>query len=121
VDFNIFMAVALLAAAGIAVEDVAHLVSFFVNAKGTPTERLGFAMRATFAAILQGSLSTLLNILPMGWHDVPFYRDYFCVPFTTIVFVGLVNGLFFTPGMLAFTSYVASRCTGGTLVKEVAV
>merc|ERR1712217_957955 len=51
--FNIFMASILLAAAGVAVEDVAHSVAHFIMTQGSPN-RISFAMSATFPAIIQG-------------------------------------------------------------------
>merc|ERR1719210_2529112 len=63
-QFNMFIASALLACAGISVEFTAHLVAAFY------LEDSGLAR--TGPAVIQGSLSTLLGILPLAFSPVPF-------------------------------------------------
>lgn len=109
--FNMFMGSALLAALGIGVEDVAHSVAHFVTARGSVAQRLSSAMSATFPAIIQGSLSSMLSILPLAFHPVEFYQMYYFTPFMLIIFFGLLNGLFCTPTMLALMSMFFSPCT----------
>merc|ERR1712187_183693 len=111
--FNIFMASILLAAAGIAVEDVAHSVSHFILSHGTPERRISDAMSATFPAIIQGSLSTMLSITPMAFHPIEFYLKYFFFPFMMVCLCGLFNGLLFTPSLLMLLAFLTRPCTGG--------
>merc|ERR1712217_962538 len=94
VYFNIFMAAVLLAAAGIAVEDIAHSVSHFCSERGSVEHRISSAMMATFPAMSQGAVSTMLSILPMAFHEIEFYLLYYFFPFMMICIVGLMNGLF---------------------------
>merc|ERR1712217_695333 len=110
--FNIFMASILLAAAGVAVEDVAHSVAHFIMTQGSPN-RISFAMSATFPAIIQGSISTMLSILPMAFHSVPFFLKYYFFPFQMVCFCGLINCIIFTPTTLMLIAFLASPCTGG--------
>merc|ERR1711920_36434 len=111
--FNIFMASILLAAAGVAVEDVAHSVAHFIMTQGSPNRRISFAMSATFPAIIQGSISTMLSILPMAFHSVPFFLKYYFFPFQMVCVCGLINGIIFTPTTLMLIAFLASPCTGG--------
>lgn len=120
--FNIFMASILLAAAGIAVEDVAHSISHFISSHGSPTHRISGAMCATFPAIIQGSMSTMLSILPMAFHPIPFYLKYFFFPFMMVCVCGLLNGLFFTPTSLMLLAFLTRPCTGsGKSTSEISV
>merc|ERR1712113_620459 len=91
--FNMFMAAILMAAAGIAVEEVAHSVAHFILSPGSPQHRISHAMSETFPAIILGSMSTMLSLLPIAFHPIPFYLKYFFFPFTTICVCGLLNGL----------------------------
>jgi len=110
-QFNMFMGAILLAAMGIAVEDVVHSVAYFVAARGSVAARLSSAMSATFPAIIQGSLSSMLSLLPLGFHPIEFYQLYYFIPFELICVFGLLNGLFFTPTMLALMGTLTAPCT----------
>jgi len=102
-QFNIFMASAMLACAGMAVEFTAHLAAAFaLEGKGMPTEKkLGRALALTGPAVIQGSLSTLCGIIPMALSPIPFVSKYLFAPFALIVFVGMFNGLIVLPALLA--------------------
>jgi len=117
--FNIFMASVLLASAGIAVEDVAHSIAHFITKDGSVQHRLADSMNATFPAIIQGSVSTILSIAPMAFHPVPFYLVYYFVPFLLISVVGLFNGLICTPALLALMGWISQSCS--TIMNDVFV
>merc|ERR1712107_12674 len=89
VQFNIFMASVLLAATGIAVEDVAHSIAYYVVSRGSVSQRLAKSMSMTFPAIIQGSISTMLSILPLAFHPIPFYPLSFFFPFMMVCCCGL--------------------------------
>jgi len=57
-------------------------------------------MRETYPAIIQGSISTMLSILPLLWHPIPFIRLYMCVPFLILTAVGMIQGMIILPGVL---------------------
>merc|ERR1711972_444722 len=107
------MASILLAAAGIAVEDVAHTVAHFILSNGSAKYRISAAMSATFPAIIQGSISTMLSILPMAFHPIEFYLKYFFFPFQMVCICGLINGLLFTPTSLIMLALLTRPCTSG--------
>jgi len=101
-QFNMFIAAALLACAGISVEFTAHLVAaFYLEDSGlAPVQRLGEGLARTGPAVIQGSLSTLLGILPLAFAPVPFVGKYMFAPFALIVGVGMLNGLLVLPSLL---------------------
>jgi hypothetical protein len=99
-DWNIFTSWTLLAAVAIAIEDVAHTVTFFLAAHGSGEEKLAAAMKDAFIAIIEGSISTLVSIIPMAFHPAPFFLIYFVLPMSTLVVVGIINGVVFVPAIL---------------------
>merc|ERR1712217_191056 len=122
VYFNIFMASILLAAAGVAVEDVAHSVAHFILSNGSAKYRISAAMSATFPAIIQGSISTMLSILPMAFHPIEFYLMYFFFPFMMVCACGLLNGILFTPTSLMLLAFLTRPCSGSRKsVSEISV
>lgn len=101
-QFNIFIAAAVLAATGISVEFTAHIISsFYLQDSSRPgQERLGRALADTCPAVLQGSVSTLLSIAPMALTPVPFVTQYMFSPFAIVVAIGLLNGLVILPALM---------------------
>merc|ERR1719464_2340588 len=65
--FNVFVTAALLMCMGLAIEFTAHVAAAFSHAEGALAQRIGKAMAETFPAIFEGSVSTLLSILPMAF------------------------------------------------------
>ena len=66
--FNMFMDAMLLVTRGIAAEEVDHLVAYFAAARGSVVAELSSAMSATFPTVIQGSLSSMLSLLSLGFH-----------------------------------------------------
>jgi patched 1 protein len=99
-DWNMFTSSIFLASIAIAIEDVAHTVSFFLKASGSREERIAAAMKDAFIALSEGSISTLVSIAPMWFHPVGFYKIYYVIPMSILVLVGIFNGLVFVPAIL---------------------
>ena len=98
--FNMFVAMTLLAASGISIEFVAHLVTAFLQEPGTPQERMVRAVAITAPAILQSSFSTIIGILPMSLSPFAFVVKYMFGMFALVQAIGLLNGLVFLPAFL---------------------
>jgi patched 1 protein len=122
--FNIFVATTVLAAEGISVEFVAHLVTKFVTEQGTPQERLVRSVGQLAPAVIQGSLATFVAILPMVFSEYEFVVKYFFGIWTIVVAVGVLNGLVLLPAILGpigflFTSNASQLTeTGQTVGKS---
>jgi len=98
--FNMFVAMTLLAASGISIEFVAHLVTAFLQETGSPQERVVRAVAITAPAILQSSLSTVVGILPMSLSPFAFVVKYMFGMFALVQAIGLLSGLVFLPAFL---------------------
>merc|ERR1712032_1585383 len=107
--FNTFVVSSVLAGAGISIEFTAHIASSFVLAKGSPERRLAHMMRETYPAIIQGSVSTVLGLLPLTFSRIPFIRQYIVMPFAILVLVGMFDGMVLLPGLLALSARLCSR------------
>jgi hypothetical protein len=105
--YNQFVALALIAAAGISIEFVAHLVAAFLGESGTTQERVTRAWGIVSPAVLQGSLSTLVGIAPMALSPFVFVVKYCFGMFALVQIIGLLNGFVFLP---SFLSMVGSLC-----------
>merc|ERR1711972_235624 len=105
--FNTFVVMSLLAGAGISLEFTAHVASGFVLATGSPEKRLAIMMKETYPAIILGSASTILGVLPLAFSPIPFIIKYIMWPFVIIVLVGMFDGLVLLPGILAFFAYLS--------------
>merc|ERR1711881_178824 len=68
VQYNMFVATGLIACSGLAIEDVAHFVAAFKLTKGSTEHRIATAMKHTYVAIILGSISTFLALIPLGFH-----------------------------------------------------
>ena len=108
-NFNVFVAAISLMGMGFSVEFTAHLAAAFSLAEGPPTERLGTAMSHTFPAIFEGSISTILSILPMAFHPALFFVKYLFGIIALVVAVGLVNGLVVMPALVGIFSPLLHR------------
>jgi len=105
-NFNIFVAALVLFGLGMAVEFTAHFAMAFNSQTGNDdhTERLGLAMAHTFPAVLEGSFSTLVSIIPLAFASNMFTVKYMFGVIALVVVIGLVNGLFIMPGLMALLS-----------------
>merc|ERR1712032_1226933 len=107
--FNSFVVSSVLAGAGISIEFTAHIASSFVLAEGSPERRLAHMMKETYPAIIQGSVSTVLGLLPLTFSRIPFIRQYIFMPFAILVLVGMFDGMVLLPGLLALSARLCSR------------
>merc|ERR1719221_2019151 len=93
---------------GLAIEFTAHVAAAFSHAEGALAQRIGKAMAETFPAIFEGSISTLLSILPMAFSatfgGTMFEVKYFFGSFALVVAVGMLNGFICLPGLLVLLS-----------------
>mmetsp|Transcript_17211 Transcript_17211/g.52305 ORF Transcript_17211/g.52305 Transcript_17211/m.52305 type:complete len:352 (-) Transcript_17211:167-1222(-) len=99
---NCFSAVNVIMAVGFGVEFTTHLV--FVYAReptGSNAERLAHAMHIMLPPILDGSLSTLLSILPLAFSRFPYVVDYFFGLYAIISCFGIFVGMVVLPCLLA--------------------
>jgi len=100
-SFNIFVAVFVLMAMGMSVEFVCHMAASFATGKKKPEAKLAESMKHTFPALLEGSLTTLIGILPLAFHPVTFYVKYLFAINAMVVIIGVINGFVILPSMLA--------------------
>jgi len=112
--FNVLIAAGLLACAGMSVEFSAHVVAAFSLEEGTVVERLAVAMKHTYMAIILGSVSTLIGVIPLAFHPVPFIVKYQFTPFSLAVVFGTINGLFVLPAFLVFAGKLGECCSRRT-------
>jgi len=103
-SFNVFVAAISLMGMGLSVEFTVHLAAAYSLAQGPRAERLGTAMAHTFPALLEGSFSTFLGILPMAFSPVPFTVKYLFGIIALVVAVGVVNGVLIMPGLIGLMS-----------------
>jgi hypothetical protein len=113
--YNQFVAMALIAAAGISIEFVAHLVAAFLGESGTTQERVTRAWGIVSPAVIQGSLSTLVGIAPMALSPFVFVVKYCFGMLALVQIVGLVNGFLFLP---SFLSIAGSLCGSDSKAKS---
>lgn len=106
---NIFVASAIMAAAGMSVEFTAHLVAAFYleEVEVSRRQRLGNALAQVGPAVIQGSMSTLCAVVPMSFTPIPFVWKYLLSPFALTVALGMLNGLVILPVLLDVFSF---RC-----------
>lgn len=103
-SFNVFVAAICLMGMGLSVEFTVHLAAAFSLTQGPRAERLGTAMAHTFPALFEGSVSTLLSILPMAFNPVPFVVKYLFGIIALVVAVGVINGILIMPGLIGLIS-----------------
>merc|ERR1719197_598278 len=75
-NFNFYVASISLLGLGLSVEFTAHLAAAFSMGSGPLAERVSSAIAHTFPAIFEGSISTLLSVLPLAFHPMLFIVKY---------------------------------------------
>jgi hypothetical protein len=75
-------------------------------------------MKETYPAIIQGSVSTLLGVLPLIFSHIPFIRQYIFMPFAILVLVGMFDGMVLLPGLLALSARLCSRKENTTTLSQ---
>lgn len=107
--FNVLIAAGLMASAGISVEFSAHTVAAFAMEEGSVEERLAIAMKHTYMAIILGSVSTLIGVIPLAFHPVPFIVKYQFTPLALAVAIGTFNGMILLPAFLVLAGRLGER------------
>jgi hypothetical protein len=105
-SFNIFVLSMSLMGLAMSVEFVVHLTAAISLGSGDMEERLGDAMLHTVPALLEGSMSTFLGVLPLAFHPAMFFMKYNFTIVTLCVVVGLINGVMVLPAMLCLLGRV---------------
>eukprot|EP00635_Sarcinochrysidales_sp_CCMP3193_P013522 CAMPEP_0118910582 /NCGR_PEP_ID=MMETSP1166-20130328/12657_1 /TAXON_ID=1104430 /ORGANISM="Chrysoreinhardia sp, Strain CCMP3193" /LENGTH=1419 /DNA_ID=CAMNT_0006850049 /DNA_START=89 /DNA_END=4348 /DNA_ORIENTATION=+ len=105
---NCFSAVNVIMIVGFGVEFTTHLVFVYLHYKpasgglaSTNAARLAHAMKVMLPPILDGSLSTLLSILPLSASKFPYVVDYFFGLYAIISCFGIFVGVVVLPCLLA--------------------
>jgi multidrug efflux pump subunit AcrB len=62
---------------GFSVEFTAHIARVFMMSRGSSDERAQNALRVMFIPTVNGAISTLLGVLPMGFANFPYFKLYF--------------------------------------------
>ena len=95
---------------GFCVDFSAHITYAFVTyEKRARSERVADALYALSLPNLQGSVSTILAVCPLGASFAYIFRTFFKVMFLVILF-GTLHGLFILPALLSLIGPQGSEC-----------
>lgn len=83
-------------AVGFSVDYLCHTAHAFEHAAGAPHERAAAALRSIGPSIFKAGLSTFIGICSLAFAPAAFFRTFFALLFSMIVF-GLVGGLALFP------------------------
>merc|ERR1712137_160431 len=67
---------------------------------------------------MEGSISTLLSVLPLAFHPMIFIVKYLFGIIALVVLIGILNGVVFMPALLALLSPILSKCGQGKNLEE---
>ena len=98
---NCFTAVTLVVAVGISVEFTAHFLHHYLLHAGGRVERTRETLALVLPPVLDGSITTLLGILPIAAAKYPYIVMYYFFVYLIIVGVGIAFGLVVLPALLA--------------------
>merc|ERR1712194_61251 len=112
-NFNIFMATFVMMAMGLSVEFTCHLAAAVSTGQGATEDRVSAAMTGCFPALGEGCMTTLLSILPLLFHPIPFFKKYFSVVMLIIIGVGALNGFVIMPSVLGLLGRIKDMRTAG--------
>uniref|UniRef100_A0A5S6QE31 SSD domain-containing protein n=1 Tax=Trichuris muris TaxID=70415 RepID=A0A5S6QE31_TRIMR len=98
---NPISVVTLITAVGIGVEFTVHMLLSFLTSMGTRTERMRMAVWHMFTPVLHGGLSTLLGLLMLAFSEFEFIVQYFFLVMSTLIILGIFNGLVVFPVLLS--------------------
>merc|ERR1712194_679576 len=112
-NFNIFLATFVMIGMGMSVEFTCHLAAAVSTGEGTIEDRVSAAMVGCFPALGEGCMTTLLSILPLLFHPIPFFKKYFSVVMLIIIGVGALNGFVIMPSVLGLLGRIKDMRTAG--------
>merc|ERR1712194_487893 len=72
-------------------------------------QHVGLAMRNCFPAVLEGSLSTFISVIPMAFHSVPFFRRYSFLCVSVMVAIGMLNGFVIMPAVISLLGNLRNK------------
>ena len=98
---NCFTVVTLVLAVGISVEFTAHFLHHYLLQRGSRTERTTTTLKLVLPPVVDGSVTTLLGILPMAFAKYPYIVKYYFFVYLIIICVGVAFGIVFLPALLA--------------------
>ena len=98
---NCFTAVTLVVAVGISVEFTAHFLHHYLLHSGDRVARTTETMTLVLPPVIDGSLTTLLGILPIAAAKYSYIVIYYFFMYLIIVCVGVAFGLVFLPALLS--------------------
>ena len=98
---NCFTAVTLVVAVGISVEFTAHFLHHYLLHAGGRVERTRATLKLVLPPVLDGSITTLLGILPIAAAKYPYIVLYYFFVYLIIIGVGICFGLVVLPALLA--------------------
>eukprot|EP00096_Caligus_rogercresseyi_P007392 TRINITY_DN2523_c0_g3_i5.p1 TRINITY_DN2523_c0_g3~~TRINITY_DN2523_c0_g3_i5.p1 ORF type:complete len:378 (+),score=102.59 TRINITY_DN2523_c0_g3_i5:148-1281(+) len=100
VHFSAVPAVVLILAVGIGVEFTLHICIGFVTSVGSKNRRIVLSLKHMFTPVFHGAISTFLGIVMLAFSDFDFVFRYFFLVLSSLILLGLFNGLVFLPVLL---------------------
>ena len=101
IKLNAIPIVTLIMSVGIGIEMTAHLALVYTHSAGTRHERTVSALHHMFAATFDGSTTTLLGVLMLGFSQFQFVQRYYFLFTLIIVVFGAATGLLLLPVLLS--------------------
>ncbi|CAG5106236.1 Similar to Ptch1: Protein patched homolog 1 (Mus musculus) [Cotesia congregata] len=99
---NAISAVLLVISVGISVHFTADICLSFVTCVGNNRDRrIRLALEHMFAPVIHGAIVTFLPIIMLAFSDFEFIVRYFFPVLSSLIGIGLLNGLFFFPILLS--------------------
>ncbi|EGB04274.1 hypothetical protein AURANDRAFT_67307 [Aureococcus anophagefferens] len=98
---NIFTAVLTILTVGMSVEFVSHFFSHYLLHSGSRVEKTIATLKLLLPPVIDGSITTLLGIVPLCFSPMPYIVNNFVQPFFIIVGLGIFFGLVSLPAILA--------------------
>jgi len=108
---NIFTAVTTVLAVGMSVEFLAHFFSHYLLHSGNRVEKTVATLKLLLPPVIDGSITTLLGILPLCASKSPYIVNNFVKPFFIVIGLGIFFGLVSLPAVLATVGWQDSDDT----------
>uniref|UniRef100_A0A0K2T4G9 Protein patchedlike [Bombus terrestris] n=2 Tax=Lepeophtheirus salmonis TaxID=72036 RepID=A0A0K2T4G9_LEPSM len=100
IHFSAVPAVVLILAVGIGVEFTLHICIGFVTSVGSKNRRIVLSLKHMFTPVFHGAVSTFLGIIMLAFSHFDFVFRYFFLVLSSLILLGLFNGLVFLPVLL---------------------
>ena len=100
IKLGVITTVEILVAIGLVIDSIAHIAHSSIQQSGSANERVKKALEEIGPAALLGAGSTLTGVACLSLSQCEMHREVFRV-FTTIVLIGLTNGLLLTPVLMS--------------------